>query len=43
MEDAEDILKLANGKGGLICFPGEERFQFVNRFVSHRRWEASQK
>lgn len=43
LEDAEDLLELAQGKGGLICFPGEERFQYVNRLVSHRRYLASQK
>lgn len=43
LEDAEDLLKLADGKGGLICFPGEERFQYVNRLESHRRWLAKQK
>ncbi len=43
MEDAEDIVALADGKGGLICFPGEERFQFVNRLTSHRKWLAEQK
>ena len=43
LEDAQDLLALAEGKGGLICFPGEERFQYVSRLVSHRRWEAEQK
>lgn len=43
LEDAEDLLALANGKGGLICFEGEERFQYVSRLVSHRKWLAGQK
>ena len=43
IEDAEDLLALANGKGGLICFEGEERFQYVSRLVSHRKWLAGQK
>ena len=41
LEDAEDILKLANGKGGLFAFPDEERFQYINRLVSHRKWVAA--
>lgn len=43
LEDAEDLLALAQGKGGLICFEGEERFQYVTRLVSHRRWLETQK
>lgn len=43
LEDAEDLLALADGKGGLIRFPDEERFQFVTRLVSHRKWLAAQK
>jgi cellobiose-specific phosphotransferase system component IIB len=40
VEDAADILTLANGKGGLIHFPDEPRAQSVTRLVSHRRWIA---
>ncbi|MCR5795647.1 MAG: hypothetical protein K6G61_09945 [Solobacterium sp.] len=40
-EDAEDILKLANGRGGLIGFPDEDQPQFVSRLVSHRKWLQS--
>ena len=43
LADAEDLLKLADGRGGLIQFPEEERFQFVTRLTSHRDWLASQK
>lgn len=35
-EDAEDLMEIANGKGGLICFPGEELSALVNRNKSHR-------
>ncbi len=35
-EDAEDILAMANGKGGLIYFPDEEMVALVNRSKSHR-------
>ncbi len=35
-EDAEDLMAMANGKGGLICFPGEEMSAIVNRNKSHR-------
>lgn len=38
LEDAEDILALANGRGGFICFEGEEHTVFVSRLTSHRRW-----
>ena len=37
LEDAEDILELADGKGGLIYFDGEEHVAFVSRLVSHRK------
>lgn len=36
--DAQDILELANGKGGLIGFPDEGMPEFVKRLVSHREW-----
>ncbi len=36
-EDAEDILALSGGKGGLYCFEGEERLITVKRLVSHRK------
>ncbi len=42
LEDAEDILALAQGKGGLICFPGEERTGNVSRLVSHRKSEGKE-
>ena len=38
MEDVEDIITLANGRGGLFTFPGEERTALVSRLVSHRQW-----
>lgn len=38
IEDAEDILALSEGKGGLIYFPGEERVARVSRNISHRRY-----
>ena len=34
--DAEDLLALADGKGGLICFPGEEIFTNVSRLTAYR-------
>ena len=40
MDDAEDIIALANGKGGLFHFEGEERTAQVSRLISHRRWLA---
>lgn len=39
--DAEDIIELSGGKGGLYCFPGEERAAWVTRLESHRSWVAS--
>ena len=42
VEDAEDIIALADGKGGLITFPDEPRAQHVTRTVSHRRWLEQQ-
>ena len=36
IEDAEDIMKIAGDKGGIFCFPGEERTALVNRLKSHR-------
>ncbi len=38
IEDVEDIITLANGRGGLFTFPGEERTASVSRLVSHRQW-----
>lgn len=35
-EDAEDLLALANGKGGLIIFPDEPMVALVSRNKSHR-------
>ena len=43
VEDAEDIMEMSQGKGGLYCFPGEERTAVLNRLESHRKWEAKQK
>ena len=40
MEDAEDILSMASGSGGLFSFPEELRTQTVSRLQSHRRWLA---
>jgi cellobiose-specific phosphotransferase system component IIB len=41
IEDAQDILKLANGCGGRFCFSGEERTAFVSRTCSHRAMMAN--
>lgn len=41
IEDAEDILAMANGRGGKFCFPGEEKTVFVNRTCSHRKMMAA--
>lgn len=43
MDDAEDILEMANGKGGLYHFEGEERTAQVSRLISHRNWLAQRK
>ena len=40
IEDAEDILKLADGKGGRVRFPEEKRTADVTRLCSHRKWLA---
>ena len=40
IEDVEDIIALANGKGGLFTFPGEEHTASISRLVSHRSWLA---
>ncbi len=37
IEDAEDIMELAGNKGGIHCFPGEERTALINRMKSHRQ------
>ncbi len=37
IEDAEDILSIANGASGLITFPDEKVPAHVSRLVSHRR------
>ena len=42
LSDAEYIMELTGGKGGLFYFPGEERTAFVKRLGSRRKWEASQ-
>ncbi len=42
LADAEDIMELAQGKGGLICFPGEEHLAYVSRLVSHREYVKQQ-
>lgn len=39
-EDAQDIIAMANGKGGLFAFPGEAKTAYVTRLVSHRTWVA---
>lgn len=38
IEDAEDIIKEANGKGGKFSFNDEPRTANVIRLMSHRRW-----
>jgi len=43
LADAQDIMELAQGKGGLICFPGEERLAYVSRLVSHREYTGGAK
>lgn len=40
VQDCADILSMAKGKGGLFCFPGEERTQTVTRLCSHAQWVA---
>ncbi|MGM9941176.1 MAG: hypothetical protein ACI32N_04205 [Bulleidia sp.] len=40
VQDCADILNMAQGKGGLFCFPGEERTQSVTRLCSHAQWVA---
>lgn len=38
IEDAEDILAEAHGKGGKIGFPDEPRQANIIRLMSHRKW-----
>lgn len=38
IDDAQDILLIANGKGGVFRFPGEERTANVVRLMSYRKW-----
>lgn len=38
LEDAEDIMEISGGKGGLFCFPGEEHLLHVTRLMSHRKF-----
>jgi cellobiose-specific phosphotransferase system component IIB len=40
IDDAEDILAMADGRGGRFCFPGEEHTAAVSRLCSHRAWIA---
>jgi cellobiose-specific phosphotransferase system component IIB len=40
LEDAEDILKYADGRTGRIYFPGEQRTASITRTVSYRKWTA---
>lgn len=40
VQDCAEILSMANGKGGLFYFPGEERTQAVSRLCSHAQWVA---
>ncbi|MBR2811746.1 MAG: hypothetical protein IKD69_10230 [Solobacterium sp.] len=42
LADAEDIMAMADGKGGLYCFPGESHTAMVSRLVCHRTWVAQQ-
>ncbi|MBR3357896.1 MAG: hypothetical protein IKG46_08690 [Solobacterium sp.] len=42
LSDAEYIMELTGGKGGLFYFPGEDHTAFVKRLSSRRKWEASQ-
>jgi len=42
LEDAEDILKLSNGRTGRVYFPEEQRTASVSRLMSHRKWLAQQ-
>jgi len=42
IEDAEDILKLADGRTGRVWFPEEKRTSAVTRLESHRKWLAKQ-
>ncbi len=43
IEDAEDIIKIAGGKGGVTRFPGEDRVANVTRECSYRKWCEEQK
>ncbi len=43
LEDAEDIIAMSGGKGGIYCFPGEEHLLHVTRLVSHRKFVAGKK
>lgn len=43
IEDAGDILLLADGKGGKIHFPDEPKAVNVTRLCSHRKWLAQQR
>jgi hypothetical protein len=43
LADAEDIMAMADGKGGLFCFEGESHTAIVSRLCSHREWLEEQK
>ena len=43
LADAEDIMAMADGKGGLFCFEGESHTAVVSRLCSHREWLENQK
>ena len=39
IEDAEDILQIAKGRGGIFAFPEEQKTVNVTRLMSHRDWQ----
>lgn len=42
LDDAEDILAMADGKPGIYCFPGEELITRVSRLVSYRKYKMKE-
>lgn len=42
LDDAEDILAMADGKPGIYCFPGEELITRVSRLVSYRKYKMQE-
>ncbi len=42
LSDAEDIMAMADGRGGRFCFEGEDHTAIVSRLCSHRDWLKQQ-